>query len=90
MTSLIQFSIPALLLVGLSVPALAQDSTGNTPAPIAADKPVKEKKVCRREADTGSNIPHSTCHTRAEWTAIDAQTQSNAANTLRDARVGNH
>jgi hypothetical protein len=50
------------------------------PTPLAAVPPVKEKKVCRRDETTGSIMPKSVCHTKAEWAQIDAQ---NAVNTER-------
>lgn len=56
--------------LSLAAPAFAQ-TTPTTDQ--AAPKPVKEKKVCRRETTTGSIIgARSTCHTRSEWAAIDA------------------
>ena len=52
-------------------------------APAAA--PVKEKKVCRREMETGSIMPKSTCRTKAEWAAID-QANADAADKFGDTR----
>ncbi len=40
------------------------------PAPTVAS-PKKEKKVCRSDVATGSHLPHSVCHTRAEWNDLD-------------------
>ncbi len=43
-------------------------------SPIAAKekKPVDpNKKICRADANTGSIMPKSTCHTAAQWAAID-------------------
>lgn len=87
----VRLAVPALLIAGFSIPAFAQDA--NVAAPAAVEnvvKPVKEKRVCRRDTDTGSNIPHSICHTKAEWVAIDAQDHVSTANALRDAHFGNH
>lgn len=63
----------------LMLALLAADPTP-APTPIAAVPPVKEKKLCRREEVTGSIMPRSTCRTKAEWAAIDAQ---NAVNNER-------
>ncbi|MBW8745815.1 MAG: hypothetical protein JF628_16030 [Sphingomonas sp.] len=42
-------------------------------APVpTSQKPVKEKKLCRREEATGSIMTTSVCHTKDEWTQIDA------------------
>ena len=41
-------------------------------------KPPKEKKVCRSERPTGSYIAKRTCHTAAEWKAIDSANAGNA------------
>ncbi len=47
-----------------------------------APTPPKEKKICRRELVTGSMMAHSTCRTKAEWDAVDAQNQANATRAL--------
>ena len=67
-----RIAVIALLAAFTTAPALAQDATQ---APAAA-KPVKEKKVCRYETPTGSNIPVSTCHTKTEWAQIDSAQQA--------------
>jgi len=51
------------------------------PAP-AAEKPVKEKKICRQEDVTGSIMMARTCHTKEEWAQIDAANSRNAQHTL--------
>ncbi len=57
----------------------AQAQTAPTDA--APPKPaVKDKKICRTEDDTGSIVPKRVCHTKAEWEAINAQTQDNTNN----------
>lgn len=61
----------ALLAGCITAPALAQDST-QTPAA----KPAHEKKVCRYEKPTGSNLPEATCHTKSEWAQIDSAQQA--------------
>ena len=43
-------------------------------SPIGAKdkKPVDpNKKICRTDTSTGSIMPKSTCHTAAQWAAID-------------------
>jgi hypothetical protein len=44
----------------------------NTAPASAAPAIAPEKKICRRQQDTGSSIPEMICHTRAEWVAIQA------------------
>jgi hypothetical protein len=74
----------ALLAMFASGPVLAQDATPQqVAAPAAAPaKPVKERRTCRSEAMIGSNIPTSTCHTKAEWDAIDHADQENARSVM--------
>lgn len=36
-------------------------------APTTADKPAKEKKICRAAVRTGSIMPTRICLTKAEW-----------------------
>jgi hypothetical protein len=80
MTCSIQRNIPlryALsIALALALPALT------TAAPVfAKDKEAKseptdkEKKICRREASTGSILPARICHTAAEWAQIDQANQ---------------
>lgn len=64
----------------IATQAMAADSSD-------AAKPPKEKKVCRREAVTGSIIgTRSVCHTKAEWEAIDAANANNADGELSRGR----
>lgn len=44
-----------------------------------ADKPAKEKPVCRSVRKTGSRLPERVCKTQAEW---DAEAQKNAEQPL--------
>jgi hypothetical protein len=63
------------LFVGLAVlagSALAEDVPA-TP---------KEKKICRSVEVTGSIMPKSTCHTKAEWAEIDAGNERSARQML--------
>lgn len=53
------------------------------PAPQAAPTPAA-KPICRREAPLGSIMPVRTCHTRAEWAAIDGA-NNDAASEIRRA-----
>ena len=60
--------------------AIAQTAT---PAGGAANvPPVKEKKICRSEASTGSIMTKRVCHTQAEWNAL---TEANRG-TMEDMR----
>jgi hypothetical protein len=80
----------ALLLIVtpvISLPALAQDA-----AP-AATKPVKEKKICRRdEASIGSRLSTRTCLTAEQWRKRDERpeprTMENVQRVGTDARHG--
>lgn len=71
---------PGGLLV--AYPALAQDT------PMPAPKPVREKKICRSEIVTGSMMRQSTCHTRAEWSDIDARNQKDAEDSMSNRGSG--
>ena len=75
-------TLTGLALAGtvLAMPALAgqHDDKGQNPP--------KEKKICRSESVTGSIMPRRTCHTAAQWAAIDAQNQDNAQTALDHAR----
>lgn len=57
-------------------------------AAMADDQPAppKEKKVCRSVAVTGSIMSHSICHTKAEWSQIDAANAQSAENALNQRR----
>lgn len=60
----------ALTIAFLSAPVVAADP--------AAPAPKKEKRVCREKKPTGSRLVVRTCHTEAEWTAIDKEEQERA------------
>lgn len=67
---MIKFAPLALLLC--AAPAFANDPKPAA-SPEAAAKP--EKKVCKAERSTGSNIPKRICRTKAEWEAAKAESQ---------------
>ncbi len=67
------FSI--LAVVSISTAAAAQNETMPPPAP--------EKKICRSENVTGSMMAKRVCHTRSEWSAINAANEAATDNTLR-------
>lgn len=71
-----------VLAVACAIPTalLAQTAT-----PATTEKPVKEKKLCRREEMTGSIMPTRVCHTKDEWVQIDAANQK-AADQFSAAR----
>ncbi len=58
--------------------ALALQTATPTPAVSSPAKPVVEKPKCRRLDTTGSIMGERTCHTAAEWKAIDAANAANA------------
>ena len=66
----------AVLLFASAVPAVASDTTAPTPSDAAsadtgAAKPAKkvkeERKICRADHSTGSNLPKKICMTAREW-----------------------
>lgn len=62
------------LLTALSAP-ITQDQTAA--APTKAGKAANpNKRICKSVTVTGSRMPQSTCHTRAEWDEIDQANQS--------------
>lgn len=65
----------SLVLALVTLPAI-QTADAVPPAPV------KEKPVCRREIPIGSIMPTRTCHSKAEWAAID-RANSDAAETAR-------
>jgi predicted secreted protein len=76
----LSYILLAAVSFAVAAPALADNSSDAT-------KPPKEKKVCRREAVTGSIVGfRSVCHTRDEWASIDAANASSVSNTLGNAR----
>jgi hypothetical protein len=63
--------------VSFTLPAVAQS------ADSGAAKPIKEKKICRRDQVTGSYLgARPVCHTKAEWQAIDRRNADDADRTL--------
>lgn len=63
-------------------PAIGQEA-----APVANTIPAAaEKKVCRSEQVTGSMMPKRTCHTRADWAAID-QANATVVQNMRNRTV---
>ncbi len=56
-----------LMLAVCAMPAAAQEEA----KPVKVAKPAKPKLVCRRDADLGTRIARSTCHTAEEWAKID-------------------
>jgi len=60
-------------------PVMLTEDQAQTTTPV----PKKEKKICRREEVTGSMFPKTTCHTKAEWSAID-EANRNGADRMRN------
>jgi hypothetical protein len=65
------FGILAATAIVWATGAQANPSVQQAPSAAAPAAPVKEKKTCRVEASTGSMMAKRTCHTAAEWAAID-------------------
>lgn len=57
-------------LLFTAAPAAAQAEPAPSDPPAA--KPVKEKKICRRQVPTGRRIAESICLARSEWDRLDA------------------
>ncbi len=77
--------VTAFLIVGAS--SQAQPATPSTALAVpAAAAAAPEKKICRREQEVGSIMPKRTCHTKAEWDAIDRVIAGDADKMLRDYR----
>ena len=66
------------VLFAFAVPSAAADKP----------KPVKEKKVCRTELETGSIMMHTKCATPEEWADIDAANRRGAEHALGRDGVG--
>ena len=64
---MIKFSLLAACALVLGAPAIAGDETTTVPA---SDAPApKEKMVCKRERELGSNLTTKVCQTEAQWRA---------------------
>lgn len=62
------------VFVATGAPVSAADNASSDQAQSAPS----EKKICRRDSrDTGSILSKRVCHTKAEWHAIEEQTQRN-------------
>ncbi len=73
------------MLTALLLAAAFQTTPAPAPsAPVAAGTAVDpNKKVCRREAQTGSIMAMRKCRTAAEWAQIDASAADQTAEALR-------
>lgn len=77
-----------VLAVACAIPsALAAQTAAAEPA-ASSEKPAKEKKICRREEETGSLMASRICHTKDEWVRIDAANQK-AVEQFSTARRNN-
>lgn len=61
-----------LVSLMLTTAAVAEDKPAKPP------KPPKEKVTCQSHEVVGSHLPHSECHTAAEWEQIAADKKANA------------
>jgi hypothetical protein len=77
----------SVLALSVSGAALAQDASvaGSFPTPATKAPAGKDRKTCRWETPTGSNMAESTCHTASEWAAIEAQ-HAAEVRSLQDSR----
>lgn len=58
----------ALALSAASADSAATDAKANTEAP--AEKPKKERKICRIPETSGTRLAAKVCKTREEWEAV--------------------
>jgi hypothetical protein len=71
-----RFVLPILVTVSAAaIPASAQDASDASQP--AAEKPAKEKKICKTDTGTGSIMPKRTCRTKVEWDALTEQSRGN-------------
>ena len=68
----------AMLAAPLSLIAQSPSASARPMGDEAPAAPPKEKKICRSEVMTGSIMPKSICHTKAEWAQIDATNAADA------------
>jgi len=68
------------MLTALLLAAAFQTAPAPAAAPPAVDP---NKKVCRREAQTGSIMAMRKCRTAAEWAEIDASAADQTNEALR-------
>ena len=66
-----------------AAPVLAEAAPDATTPTVGA---VPERKICRREDVTGSNIGETRCHTKAEWAALETRHDAE----IRSLRDGGH
>lgn len=70
-----RLAFPALTLALALIAAPAQAEPAAAPSsPAAPPAASAERKICRASVATGSIMQRKTCHTRAEWERIDAET----------------
>ena len=67
-----------LLSAALATQTTAPETPAAAPTPVAAEKP-----VCRKEVPLGSIMAKRTCHSKAEWAAIDSANAGAAENARR-------
>lgn len=75
------------LLLGLAL--LCAPIMVHAAAVSPTDKPAdKDKKICHSEEVTGSMFPKHTCHTKAEWAAIEEERERSAQQMQDRSRSG--
>ena len=70
--------ISIAIFAALAAQTTAPEPPVATPTPVAAEKP-----VCRKEVPLGSIMAKRTCHSKAEWAAIDSANAGAAENARR-------
>lgn len=70
--------ISIAIFAALAAQTTAPETPVTSPTPVAAEKP-----VCRKEVPLGSIMAKRTCHSKAEWVAIDSANAGAAENARR-------
>lgn len=71
-------TILPLAVVMAAIPAAAFTMA---PDQGSAEKPAKEKAICKSLVATGSIMSRRVCHTKAEWDVIEAQSRADLDRT---------
>lgn len=68
----------------LSFMAMRLDTQAAPPARLEP----KDRPLCRRETETGSNITFRVCHTKADWALIDQRNGEGVSDYQREFSKG--
>jgi hypothetical protein len=75
----------AALFLSAQPVAQASAAVPATPAPVATEKPKKEKKVCRADpTETGSHLVKRICLTQEQWDAQRGRSVDEFGSTMQN------